>query len=124
MKKKNIINLKKNPLESVYAWQDIKSIEDIHLLVVSLWPLSQLRSNNYIELAYIKEASRRFLPTSLASLIWFRIAFNIGTIIAVVAVLLIHMDRNQHGNIMPNINLQAKQHMIAHSFIIYTWQPV
>ena len=32
-------------------------------------------------------------------------AFNIGTIIAVVAVFDIHIDRNQVGNIIPNINL-------------------
>ena len=33
-------------------------------------------------------------------------AFAIGIIMAVVAVLLIHMDNNQVGNIKPNINLQ------------------
>ena len=47
MKKKNIINLKKNPLKSVYAWQDINSIEDIHLLVV----YCDL-SHNYVQVLY------------------------------------------------------------------------
>lgn len=41
----------------------------------------------------------------MESLMTWRMAPRIGTIIAVVAVLLIHMDRNQQGNMIPSISL-------------------
>jgi hypothetical protein len=39
-----------------------------------------------------------------------KMAFAIGTIMAVVAVLLIHIDRNQVGAIRPSIILQNTMH--------------
>ena len=45
---------------------------------------------------------------SLVSLSCTRPALAIGIIMAVVAVLLIHMERNHVGSIMPNINLKRK----------------
>ena len=45
---------------------------------------------------------------SLVSLSCTRTALAIGIIMAVVAVLLIHMERNHVGSIMPNINLKRK----------------
>ena len=46
-----------------------------------------------------------FLYESSVSFSWRRMALAMGTIMAVVAVLLIHMDRNHVGAIIPNINL-------------------
>ena len=47
-------------------------------------------------------------PWVIDSLMTCKIAPRMGTIIAVVAVLLIHIERNQQGNMIPSINLCQK----------------
>ena len=55
---------------------------------------------------------------------WSRTAVATGNIMAVVAVLLIHMDRNHVGNMKPNINLQhdtsSSNHSNTNTFISHT----
>ena len=66
-----------------------------------------------IQMPCLFKEDRPAAPASMESLMTVRMALRIGTIMAVVAVLLIHIDRNQLGSIMPNINLYWKIYITA-----------
>ena len=46
-------------------------------------------------------------------------ASQMGNIIAVVAVLLIHIDKNQAGNMKPNINLKPEMFFYEYFNIVF-----